>query len=296
MNDTDISFPYLLHPVSPDEFRQRYHDYEHLYLSRGNAAYYDPVIRSQELEDYLEHNILSIPQVYLVRDGKVLDEKEFVQPGPEGVGIVDKVKFFQLRAKGCSAVINAVQRVNERFGAFMQRLEAELQVRFNGNVYLSPAQSGAFGIHYDNHDVFILQLNGNKVWHVFDEKATVQGNKVVVPDDLSFLEGLQEEIILQPGDLLYLPRGQYHRAFTRDEASVSLSLGMYPVRLYELLDRIALKARMIPQFQEPMPNGFSNASERERFVERFRLLSKQLLAALPVEDLMAELEEELRKK
>jgi hypothetical protein len=96
------------------------------------------------------------------------------------------------------------------------------------NAYLSPDKQG-FGLHFDNHSVMILQLQGRKRWrfgrrpsfpsppiglhtnnydiHAFQYRAE---GALEIPHEGS--KTLQEEI-LEPGDLLYLAPGTWHRAY-----------------------------------------------------------------------------------
>ena len=79
---------------------------------------------------------------------------------------------------------------------------------FAANVYLTPPGTQGFAPHFDDVEVFILQLEGKKRWRVY-EPTTAQGR---LP---RFSSGnfTQEEIglpaldtVLEAGDMLYMPR------------------------------------------------------------------------------------------
>jgi hypothetical protein len=94
---------------------------------------------------------------------------------------------------------------------------------FYFNAYLSPDGAG-FGLHLDNHPVWILQIEGQKRWRFSETPGLPQVvTNVSFPRDRDALklpwatvarpapESLREET-LSPGDLLYLPKGSWHQA------------------------------------------------------------------------------------
>lgn len=91
-------------------------------------------------------------------------------------------------------------------------------------VSISP-QHGSVGPHFDYYDVFLLQGEGRKRWQI----ATVTpdtGN--CLPDtELRILRDFtpEQEWILEPGDMLYLPPGVAHHGVATDDVSLTFSVG-----------------------------------------------------------------------
>jgi len=86
-------------------------------------------------------------------------------------------------------------------------------------------------VHYDDHDLIVVQLHGTKRWYVatrpsdlFNTWRGVSGN----PPDL----GAHQVVDLAPGDLMYLPRGTFHTVDS-DTESVHLAIGFTPLTLRE---------------------------------------------------------------
>lgn len=86
-------------------------------------------------------------------------------------------------------------------------------------------------VHYDDHDLIVVQLEGTKRWYVatrpselFNTWRGVSGN----PPDL----GAHQVLDLAPGDLMYLPRGTFHTVDS-DTESVHLAIGFTPLTLRE---------------------------------------------------------------
>jgi JmjC domain len=47
-------------------------------------------------------------------------------------------------------------------------IEVELNFATKVNAYITPPGSQGFVTHYDGHDALILQIQGSKVWHLYD--------------------------------------------------------------------------------------------------------------------------------
>lgn len=83
---------------------------------------------------------------------------------------------------------------------------------------------GSAGPHVDNYDVFLLQGAGRKRWRISDQKVA-PGD--LIPDlELSIVAEfeLQQEWVLAPGDMLYLPPGIIHHGVALDD-NITYSIG-----------------------------------------------------------------------
>lgn len=143
---------------------------------------------------------------------------------------------FERFSRGYSIVLNQVHRRSIPVRRLCRSLEEDLislmGIRMASevfaNAYLSPAGHQAFNPHTDSEHVFVLQLSGRKRWGLWPQ---------VAPAPVSSQERLrvdpnapEESIVLEAGDLLYLPGGTPHAAHTLpDEHSLHLSVGVRPV-------------------------------------------------------------------
>ena len=87
------------------------------------------------------------------------------------------------------------------------------------NVYLTPPGSQGFAPHYDDIEAFVLQLEGQKRWRLYDPRTPDEVLPRVSSQNFEQDE-LGEcilDVVLEPGDLLYFPRGVIHQAVTQDE-------------------------------------------------------------------------------
>ena len=102
------------------------------------------------------------------------------------------------------------------------------------NLYLTPAGAQEFRAHMDGHEVFVLQLDGPKRWEVYKPNYRLPLESRIADGELGKAVLSPE---LEPGDLLYIPRGFIHRAHTTDASSLHLTIGVQSWRWVDVLHR-----------------------------------------------------------
>ena len=96
--------------------------------------------------------------------------------------------------------------------------------------YLTPAGTQGFPPHYDDVEVFVLQLEGTKAWRLYDRPDTKTRPAADTTTECSgaSLGEPTAEITLKKGDLLYLPRGVVHQALAQSDGhSLHLTFSTY---------------------------------------------------------------------
>ncbi|XP_021891438.1 uncharacterized protein LOC110809810 [Carica papaya] len=103
------------------------------------------------------------------------------------------------------------------------------QPSVGANLYLTPPNSQGLSMHYDDHCVFVCQLLGKKHWKVFSQPI-VQLPRLYASCDIPNSEHIESStdscrnLLLTEGDILYIPRGYPHEAYT-DNNEVNGSAG-----------------------------------------------------------------------
>jgi 50S ribosomal protein L16 3-hydroxylase len=95
---------------------------------------------------------------------------------------------------------------------------------------------GSVGPHYDNYDVFLLQGEGRRLWRL---GQFCDGDSPLLPHDELRILGLfecQEEHVLEPGDMLYIPPGVAHWGIAQGECT-TFSIGFRAPRLSDMVSR-----------------------------------------------------------
>lgn len=109
--------------------------------------------------------------------------------------------------------------------------------RFDDLMVSFATPGGGVGAHIDNYDVFIIQGEGQRHWTVGDKgQYAPKNNDPTTP----LIEGFEPiiDVVLEKGDLLYIPPGYPHQGQTITNA-MSYSIGFRAPSQQELFSAIA---------------------------------------------------------
>ena len=121
------------------------------------------------VDELLSRRGLRTPFIRVARDGAVVDSASFTGGGGVGAEITDQVRddrVATLFAEGHTVVLQALHRTWPAVLELSTRLAAELGHPVQANAYVTPPTSRGFSAHYDVHDVFVLQITGEKRWRI----------------------------------------------------------------------------------------------------------------------------------
>jgi hypothetical protein len=148
----------------------------------------------------------------------------------------------QLEA-GASVVLQGLHLTWRPLAAYCRELEARLGHPAQANAYLTPRLSQGLPVHHDTHEVFVLQVAGTKRWLVYEPVLELPLRDQRYTAELGEPGPTVLDVVLAPGDTLYLPRGWLHQALTSDDDSLHLTVGVNVVTWLEAfraaLDRCA---------------------------------------------------------
>jgi bifunctional lysine-specific demethylase and histidyl-hydroxylase NO66 len=189
---------------------------------------------------------LRTPFLRMTRDGNVIPSARYTRSGGAGAEISDQVADDKVLAEfsaGATLVLQGLHRTWEPIQIFAVALTEQLGHPAQVNAYVTPPLSQGLTPHYDVHDVFLLQFAGRKHWRVHQpvlasplREQTWQKRQAAVVARAR--ESPLFDIILEPGDVLYLPRGYIHAATSLDEISGHLTIGIHPITRMALVEQI----------------------------------------------------------
>jgi hypothetical protein len=187
------------------------------------------------------------PAYRLVRGGTTLPRSRSTRTASVGGqridDLVDPNHVLELYDAGATVVLQAMQFFDPAFATLSTNLALALDHPVQVNAYLSPRAARGLDVHFDYHDVVVVQLAGRKRWHVWERLARSarplkRGPAITQPRAGELGAPLLDHVI-EPGDALVVPRGFPHAAETIDDASVHLTIGVMTVTWSRLLrDRI----------------------------------------------------------
>ncbi|MFY1692396.1 cupin domain-containing protein [Plantactinospora sp. WMMB782] len=233
----------------------------------GNPDGFRDLLSPADADELLSRRGLRTPFLRVAKNGKVLPAAEYTGGGGAGAEITDQVldeRVLGLYADGATLVFQGLHRLWPPLVDFTRELSRQLGQPLQVNAYLTPPGSQGFATHYDTHDVFVLQVDGHKHWQIHEP---------VLPDPLERQPwgGRADEVaavadgppaldvLLGPGDALYLPRGWLHSARAQDERSLHLTVGVRALTRYAMVEALLELAAEDRRLRATLPFGMDVA-------------------------------------
>ncbi|NNM48001.1 JmjC domain-containing protein [Knoellia koreensis] len=235
--------------VDGEEFADRIWSREPL-LSRadelGGAAGFDDLFSADAVDELVAGRGLRTPFLRMAKDGTTLPDRSFTRGGGIGAAIADQASddaVLRHFAEGSTLVLQGLHRTWGPVLEFSQRLAAELGHPVQVNAYITPPQSTGFADHYDVHDVFVLQIAGEKRWRIRRPVHELPLRDEPWTDHRAAVEAAAREApvieeTFRPGDCLYLPRGWLHSATALGGTSIHLTIGVHSWTRRHVADRL----------------------------------------------------------
>ncbi|XP_023976002.1 ribosomal oxygenase 2 isoform X2 [Physeter macrocephalus] len=203
-------FESLISPIKTETFFKEFWEQKPLLIQRDDpvlATYYQSLFRLSDLKSLCSRGM------YYGRDVNVC---RCVNGKKKVLNKDGKVHFLQLRKdfdqKRATIQFHQPQRFKDELWRIQEKLECYFGSLVGSNVYITPAGSQGLPPHYDDVEVFILQLEGEKHWRLYHPTVPLAREYSLEAEDR--IGRPAHEFTLKPGDLLYFPRGTIHQADT----------------------------------------------------------------------------------
>jgi len=268
----------LLRPVAREEFLASSWGRSHRHV-RGTADKFAALMPWPRLNEIMRGHRLDFPRLRLARDGKSLPFSSCVRrvQGGRRRATIPRLLPAELTRhlrEGATLVLDAVDELQPPIEEIASGLEHFFHERVQVNLYAGFQTSRGFDLHWDDHDVFVLQVAGRKRWSVYGMTRPYPLAPDVEAAERPRGEPLWEET-LEAGDLLYIPRGWWHVAAPLAEPTLHLTVGVHNRTGHDLLRWLTERMRASEAFRRDLPR-FAPPAERAAHAA---LLRAELLAA-----------------
>lgn len=242
--------------VSREEFLQKYWQKKPLLLKKA-LPNFKSILDENELaglalEESLESRlVIESPEsspVWQLKKGPFSEEELSALPK----------KHWSLLIQGVDRVIPEVSHLLNHFDFLPQWRVDDVMISLAG-------LQGSVGPHYDHYDVFLLQAKGQRRWQLTTQDCVEEN--YLENTELRIMKNfeVQQEYVLEKGDILYIPPyvGHHGRALTNH--SISYSFGYRSYRASELWDSyadfISNESQANRLYKDPNWNELSTTSE-----------------------------------
>ena len=255
-------------PIQKSDFVKHFCEKQMLYMPQEDRNRFQHLLPWQMINDILALEMLDEKLLRVARDGRDIPPSLYRRTSGER-DIVDSRKLHDLLKQNASVAINQVQYLSPPVRRLATQIEVALGQKLNVNAYMTFGPGGAFAMHYDSHDVLVMQVHGTKHWFIYDEPAPspIDYEKKSKPHERNVVF----ETVLREGDVLYVPRGTYHRAAVTDTDSVHLTFGIHTAKGLDFIAWLRQEAEKDELFRQDVITlrGPEAVAEQERaFKER----------------------------
>ncbi len=266
-NSTPTNFADLIAPIKEADFFRDYYGKKPLHIKGSDA-------KTKALPDWNglaalvnQRAIWSAKSLNLVLDRKPLSPDQYCEPALNNNQqqvmrpIPERVQYWL--AQGASLVANDIDTLTHGLNIMANALEQALNAKVQANLYASSRARQAFNSHFDTHDVFAVHVAGEKRWKLYETRMDHpishprHGHTAYSEAEHVKQRGkVTEEVIMQPGDVLYIPRGVYHDALAtdqEDQGAIHIAFGAtYPIGL-EVMQMLSDVLVDNPLFRQNVP-------------------------------------------
>ena len=254
-------------PLTERQFLSQYLGQQFLHL-KGSPGKFAGLLPWHDLNEILEHHDLDVPRLRLVREGKAIPADSFItrrgrsRPRLRAADLTSHVR------EGATLILDSIDEIQPPITELAEQLEQSFRTRVQVNMYAGWRTSRGFDLHWDGHDVLILQIAGRKKWGIYGvtREHPLPGDKDLAktPPSEPVWEGMLEE-----GDLLYIPRGWWHVAAPLDEPTLHLTVGLHHATGADFMEWFAGRLRSSAVIRQDLPR-LGSPEERREHLERMR--------------------------
>ena len=253
---------FLIAPVTRDQFMNAYFERETLINIRNEPERYAELLTLAGLDQFIASADLREGMVDLTNHHNRIERDSYIDDS----GRVSRVAITEEYLRGATIILPQLHDSMFNLSEFCRALEEVFSCHMQTNIYLTPQkleEGGAnqgFPPHYDNHDVFVMQISGAKAWKIYGTPVTIPFRGETFQPGQHEAGPVTQEFTLNAGDCVYIPRGVMHDAQNSgDEPSLHITVGLITKTWADLLlESISELALTSPDFRRSLPAGFAH--------------------------------------
>jgi len=189
-------------------------------------------------------------------NARIVIEKGGKHPWETLYGPMDEAVFESLPETHWTLLVNDVEKYRPELVWIMDRFRFIPEWSMDDLMISYAPQGGSVGPHLDQYDVFILQLQGHRRWQIHTREVAadnrVADTELCIQKDFS----AEQEWLLGPGDLIYLPPGVSHYGVATDDnltVSIGFRAAAHAEMLQDFVEYISREEVAETIFRDPQP-------------------------------------------
>lgn len=226
------------------------------------------------IKELLRDPFVEYPTLRIYDDGKLRNPFDYTKSSRRSLSpVIDPEKVINGLSDPGTIKIENVDLYVKKFEELKKSIHDFFdQTPITANMYHSVGPVAGIPAHYDPYHIFVCQVAGEKTWNL--------GKKIVANPHKDFFvknfdEGpeLSDSVVTEPGDILYIPPGLAHRAYT-EKSSTHIAIGIHTQRFYEAVqEKLFDCAADIPELRADIGFSFTDGSMRKNQIDQDQLTS-----------------------
>jgi hypothetical protein len=263
-------FASLIAPVSLSEFDTSYWQRKP-FLRRNphSIGSYGDLFRVEQIDEVMRAASANATDFDYFAAGTSIPQTDFSGPG-------NYLKWNRLLghyATGGTIHISNLQKYVSSLDAFCKSIQQQFFADAEADLWTTRENTLTPYLHFDRHDIFILQIHGIKRWRVYEPMALADGRASAALKWDEVGEAIYD-VELRPGDLLYLPEFTPHAVTTLVPHSVHVGLGIHPFTWRQVLETALDELRNCPsELQRSVPRSLLSLGNQDSVALRDGLQS-----------------------
>jgi ribosomal protein L16 Arg81 hydroxylase len=263
----------ILAPFSPEQFLREYWGQRFLYL-RGQPDKFRRFFSWQRLNEILMTRSLDFPTIRLAKGGKLVPTEDFIEyrENRNAARIFDPLlKYAEINKQmkeGATLILTRTEQLEAQIMDFSFAFQRYFQERVRVTTFAAWKTTHGFDTHWDDHEAFVLQIAGRKKWALYGP-----GKQYPLGDDGQAHKNPPPEPVwegvLDTGDLLYMPRGWWHKAMPDEEPTLHITVGVYNSHGLDLMNYLTTQLRENISFRQDLPR-FASPADRAQHMQKLR--------------------------
>ena len=171
-------------------------------------------------------------------------------------GPIEESRFRDLPIKNWTLLVCGMEQWEKSFRALQDRFRFIPDWRMDDVMVSYAVDGGSVGPHVDQYDVFLIQIKGKRRWKIESNPRNLSESDFIPNSELQTLKefNAEEEWILSPGDLLYLPPGVPHYGTAVGDECMTVSIGFRAPAYSQIFTSVGLgcpKSYQSKRYEDP---------------------------------------------
>jgi len=211
--------------LSPEDFLKTYWQKKPLVIRQAFPDFQCPISAEELAGLSCEEDV----------NARIIIEKDGEHPWQPIFGPMDEGTYSSLPESHWTLVLNDLEKVVPELAWLPDLFRFIPDWRLDDLMCSYAADQGSVGPHFDLYDVFIIQGTGKRRWQISTAEVAETNQVADTPLRIQAEFNAEQEWILEPGDMIYIPPNVSHHGVSLGE-SISFSVGYRAVSHADLLN------------------------------------------------------------